>query len=760
MKALLVEPESGRRHALAEVLRRQGFELAMTEEIEVACALQRAEGFPLIVLMADPWEKGTELCRRLRDVACERPSWILASIDGSPADCMHDLLAAGADDVLPLPLEERHLEARVALAKRRAESWCPAASPDGPSHAEETGNGAQDALQRSEVMFRSLVENMSDLVFILDADGFIRFANCLLHQSAGEELQGGHCSKYFAAGHVQPLLSMTKRALDTRRAQILPVADRWGRWWESRIVPLVQAGSADTALIICTDMSERQQAVDLLRESEQRYRLIAENVSDLIWIAEFEQPLLLPAPPQADAVRQLADEMVNRWRFTYASPSVERALGYPVREFLSLGLETLLAAESCDLIRQLLAEELVHETRSDKDLRRSRMVEIRQRTKNGPICHGEAMTTFLRNADGEITGVLGVTRDITQRRQAEDALRESEAALRGLVQNMPDLVIVVDRNGVVQYANRGVNSPGLDSLIGRLSFDYIQPECCQVGRSAIQRAWETREVQQCEVLDISGNYWSCRMVPIVEDDKVQRAMVICTDVTEAKLAEAEVQREQELLRQLLELFERDRELAAFEIHDGVAQQLTGALLNFEASGQLAASPDESKRTYREGLRLLRQSIEEARRLVSGLRPPVLDSFGIVPAIEQLIRENLALGAPEIELVAAQQVDRLARPLENAVFRIVQESLTNARRHSQTKKIYVELGRTDDRVQLVVRDWGIGFNPAHVSTAGFGVKGIRERARLLGGTAAFDTAPGKGTTVVVELPLLLRTSDSQ
>ena len=98
-------------------------------------------------------------------------------------------------------------------------------------------------------------------------------------------------------------------------------------------------------------------------------------------------------------------------------------------------------------------------------------------------------------------------------------------------------------------------------------------------------------------------------------------------------------------------------------------------------------------------------------------------------------------------------ERLASPLESAVFRIVQESLTNARCHSQSAKIRIELVQEDDRIRIDVRDWGIGFNPEKVEEGRFGLRGIRERVRLLGGQVTIRTAPHKGTHVRVELPLI-------
>lgn len=755
MKALLIDPDPERRQTLAAALQRQGFELAATEDAEAACQLQKTECRPLVVLAADPWERGMELCRRLRGDNGHRLFWMLASAQRCSAGRVADLLAAGADDVLLLPLEEPSLHARLALAKQRVESLLAgrtAANRDLDHEAADEGSPAY----RPQAMLRSLIENIPHPVFVLDADGFVHFSNHTLFHAGAELVAETHCSKYFAPPHVPPLLHMAKRAMDTGRNQVVPAADHWGNWWECRVFPIVEAGAADKVLLLCTDMTERQRAVDLLRESEQRYHLIAENVTDLIWIAEFDKNLALPTGLDADAARQWASDMLRRWRFTYVSPSVERALGFAAPEFLALDLDTLLTAESGELMRQFLAEELAIATATDKDSRRSRSVEVQQYTKDGAICHGEVTATFLRDEEGRITGVLGVTRDITLRRQAEEALRESEATLRGLVQNLPDFVAVVDRQGLIQYVNRGVESLAASDLIARPAFDYLRPEFRSVVQDALGEAFESGNVREFEVIDVFGSYWSCRAVPISDGAEVHDAMIICADVTEKKHAEAEVQKEQDLLRQMLELLERDRELAAFEIHDGVAQQMTGAMLNFEASAQLAkTSPDEAKRTYREGLRLLRQSIEEARRLISGLRPPVLDSFGIIPAIEHLIRQATVASGLDIELQTAGQFDRLARPLENAVFRIVQESLTNACRYSETERICVDLNRVGDRIRIAVRDWGVGFDPEQVPSDHFGLRGIRERARLLGGTSSIETAPGKGTCIVVELPLVLQ-----
>ncbi|MEN6498287.1 MAG: ATP-binding protein, partial [Thermoguttaceae bacterium] len=135
-------------------------------------------------------------------------------------------------------------------------------------------------------------------------------------------------------------------------------------------------------------------------------------------------------------------------------------------------------------------------------------------------------------------------------------------------------------------------------------------------------------------------------------------------------------------------------------------------------------------------------------------------FGIIPAIENLVAGKSDAGRPEIELVCRGHVPRLARPLENAVFRIVQETLANACRYSESDRVRVELSRNERELCLSVQDWGVGFEPHRVGEDRFGLRGVTERARLLGGSAKIESAAGKGTHIRVTLPLVVSADDDR
>jgi signal transduction histidine kinase len=212
------------------------------------------------------------------------------------------------------------------------------------------------------------------------------------------------------------------------------------------------------------------------------------------------------------------------------------------------------------------------------------------------------------------------------------------------------------------------------------------------------------------------------------------------------------QREQSLL-ELLEAHERERRLVAYEIHDGLAQLLTGALYRLqEYRGLQATRPDDAQSVLDECFALLERGVKETRRLIRGLRPPTLDEAGVGAAIAELLSEAAEPGGPVIDFHNRTSGRRWSGALEYGVFRMVQETLSNARRHSRSSRVQLDLVEAPDRLRIEVRDWGVGFDPAAVAAGRFGLEGIRERARLLGGRATIDSRPGAGTRILIELPL--------
>jgi len=231
------------------------------------------------------------------------------------------------------------------------------------------------------------------------------------------------------------------------------------------------------------------------------------------------------------------------------------------------------------------------------------------------------------------------------------------------------------------------------------------------------------------------------------------------DVTERRQAEEDLRTEKETLRRLLLASDHERRVIAYEIHDTVAQQLAGATLHLEGYLQSKETrPDRAAAAFDAGLHALRECQTDVRRLIAGVRPMNLDETGVEAAIRYLIRSLDGEPGPNVDFDCEVQFQRLESVQENAICRIVQEGLRNARRHSRSRSVRVELRQHGDRIRLVVQDWGTGFDPAEIGEYHFGLDAIRERARLLGGHAQIKSRLGEGTCITVDLPLLAREDD--
>jgi len=344
-----------------------------------------------------------------------------------------------------------------------------------------------------------------------------------------------------------------------------------------------------------------------------------------------------------------------------------------------------------------------------------------------------------------------------ERKRTAAALRESESKLRHLFENLPDFVLVVDRQGRIQFANRAVPGATREALIGSEGFAHLIPEHRARAERALEQAFLNGQPQVVGVLDIYGQWWEARVVAIADPAPGVQAMVICADITQRRKAEEAVQRERQLLKQMLEVYEKHRQLTAYEIHDGISQPLSVAQMMLEASLR-ATGPTAcggNRRGCEAALDLLRDTLNESRRQIITHRPSILDDFGVVVAIDHLVKITRAQreSGPVVQWTHAVAFDRLFPPLETAVYRIVQEALSNAVQHSQSPRVAVRL--TEDRGQVVVEveDWGRGFDPAAIAPQHFGLEGIRQRARLFGGRARIESVAGQGTTIRVEIPLV-------
>jgi PAS domain S-box-containing protein len=228
----------------------------------------------------------------------------------------------------------------------------------------------------------------------------------------------------------------------------------------------------------------------------------------------------------------------------------------------------------------------------------------------------------------------------------------------------------------------------------------------------------------------------------------------------ARLYEELAKRERELrdlVGQVLFAEEEERRRVAYDVHDGITQMLVAAHQRLQIFAEdYQPGSAEGRKELEELVDLVRQTVTEARRVIADLRPTTLDDFGLATAVRLQI-EEMRTGGYEASYEEALGEERLPISLEITLFRVVQEALTNVRKHAETDQVRVALARRDGAVWLEVRDWGRGFEPTKVASGGgpgerVGLSSMRERIALLGGGLEIHSELGEGTSVVAEVPL--------
>jgi protein-histidine pros-kinase len=170
----------------------------------------------------------------------------------------------------------------------------------------------------------------------------------------------------------------------------------------------------------------------------------------------------------------------------------------------------------------------------------------------------------------------------------------------------------------------------------------------------------------------------------------------------------------------------------------------------EGNRNSVATP-EQRQTIERAIVGLRRAVDEGRRIIQGVRSVVLDDLGIVAAIKELVLQAAPFGV-DAQFEWDKSVERLPKSLETAVYRVAQEALTNVKKHSGSKTAKIQLCREGSQVVLRVEDSGCGFDTKATRSGGFGLRGMTERVRLLGGNCSIQSRPGAGTQVVARFPI--------
>ena len=219
----------------------------------------------------------------------------------------------------------------------------------------------------------------------------------------------------------------------------------------------------------------------------------------------------------------------------------------------------------------------------------------------------------------------------------------------------------------------------------------------------------------------------------------------------------------DVVERIIKAQEEERRRVARDIHDGPAQMMANAVLQVEIVEKLLVrDPSAAASEMNDLRRIISDSLKDLRRIIFDLRPMILDDLGLAPALRRYTDDFTSRHSLPVEMKVLGVETRIDPIVEVALFRIVQEALHNARKHALASRVVVTLGYGPDAVGVSIEDDGKGFDPTGVSrnwgqSDKFGLSGMRERAKLFGGSLDVDTAPGEGTRITVRIPVARRSN---
>lgn len=469
-----------------------------------------------------------------------------------------------------------------------------------------------------------------------------------------------------------------------------------------------------------TSASETERVADMWKASENFYRALIENVSENIMVVKAEGTI------------------------AYAGPANERIFGYEP--------EYLVGRNSLDFLHPDDAQRVIELfDRAVQNPGATRSVECRYRHKDGSWRYVQAVgSSFLD--DPTVGGIVINSTDITERKRAQEALKRSEEYFRALIENALDGITVLNADGSIRYQSPSVGrlfGYGPEDEIGNPVFKYVHPGDRQmVNRTfnyVINNPGVTVSVE-CRYPGKGGSWrWMEAVVRNLLDDPIVGGIVLnYRDVTERKQAQKAL-RESEKRQEMAVLEERNR--IAREIHDTLAQGFAGVVLQLEAADEIIGKDVYMAQQYIDhARRLARENLNEARRSVQDLRPQALEVLSLEDSLNREVRKFSQETGVETTFDILGDVHSLHSDIEVALLRICQESLANVKQHADASEVEANLVFEDDSVSLSIRDNGIGFDTESQHEGSYGLMGMRERVRLLGGALEIRSEKGRGTLV--------------
>lgn len=508
------------------------------------------------------------------------------------------------------------------------------------------------------------------------------------------------------------------------------------------------------------------QAVSELRTRDERYRVLVQNIKDYA--------IFMTSP----------DMHILEW-----NTGAERVKGYKAEEIIGQHISLFYTPE--DLAKGEPYGEFGEAARLGRAEREGWRVR-----KGGERFWVNEIVTSLKDGNGNVLAFTKIARDLSERKHAQDALQASEERYRLAVENVTDYAIVtytvenlvtswnygaaqifgyaaeemIGQNGAILFTAEDRAAGEVEKELANATVADRTPDERWHLRKDGTRFWASGVMHA--MTDSTGNLRG--YVKVCRDETLRRHAEVETRKAKAELEVRVAERTEELhhtneelrgeiaerrrlLDELVKAQEQERERISRELHDHLGQHLTALLLGLSAAEEQVVSDHK----LREKLQMLKGQTntltDDLRKLAVELRPPLLDEFGLKPAILDHIDEWSDRTKIPVDLQwSLAEEEKLSATTETTIYRILQEALTNVARHARARNVGVIVSRNDGFVHMIIEDDGVGFDvESVVSIRGklhLGLNSMRERAVLVGGRLTIESEPGSGTSILCRLPV--------
>lgn len=544
-----------------------------------------------------------------------------------------------------------------------------------------------------------------------------------------------------------------------------------GRWFEVYAYRYGDAESRQVAILF-KNISDRKRTEEALRQSEERYRALVHASANVVW----------RTGPSGSHIRSIEGGLAGR----------------PVDKIQS-SAEWYPTVHPEDLELTVAKWERAVEDKREYDHT------YRSISPDKGHQYIQSRAVPLLDEEGNIREWVGTATDVTDRIQAEEELRRSEAKLRLITESFTDYAIFsLDENGTIESWNPGavkIFGFAADEAIGRHFSIIFTPEDIAAGQPqkeintareigrAVDERWHIRK-------DGSRFFASGAVASLIEEERGLIGFAkIARDLTESKQAEQTLRESAELLesrveertrdlkrsnqalreeirdrrrieeervgllRKIVTTQEDERRRIARDLHDQLGQQLTGLRLKIASLKAKCSTYKEINSDVDQIEKLGARLDTQVNFLAWELRPTALDDLGLIDAVQNYVRAwSRQFDIPAAFHTNGGLVKRLDSEIETNLYRIAQEALNNVFKHSAAESASVILEVRNADVVLIVEDNGRGFEPEEIGPAdetgkGLGIIGMRERAAIIGGKIEIEASRGRGTTIFVRVPLV-------